>query len=278
MNVILQRGDKNADVLHFVQEPLRALGYAIDCDGIFGPQTETIFKHWQGTVGLAADGKFGPLSAAKLCGDAHPAISPPDSELDISVKAFQLIIDYEVGGGEAYYNRFLKHPTWPGGASGVTIGVGFDLGYEGTMQPWRGKLSDHDFERLSDALGVKGVRARVLAGVLDDIVISWDDAVDVFENYTIEREVRKTHAAFPGLWKLPLDVQGALVSLVFNRGTSMTGDSRREMREIKESVWVGDCEAIADAIVRMKRLWGKDMSGLWRRRDAEARLIREAIA
>ena len=46
----------------------------------------------------------------------------------ISQDADNLII-LEETGGRTYYEHFERHPEWPGGASGVTVGCGFDLGY-----------------------------------------------------------------------------------------------------------------------------------------------------
>ena len=88
--------------------------------------------------------------------------------------------------------------------------------------------------------------------------------------------------AFPEFEKLPLDVQGALVSLVYNRGTSMVDDSpedrRREMRAIRDAVAESDLQEIADELRVMKRLWvGKGLDGLLKRRDAEAELVESAI-
>jgi GH24 family phage-related lysozyme (muramidase) len=87
----------------------------------------------------------------------------------------------------------------------------------------------------------------------------------------------QTMTTFPGVDKLPLDVQGALVSLVFNRGMSMVdtkpGD-RAEMRTIRDAVARQDLRAIADQLRQMKRLWeNKNLDGLLLRREAEARLV-----
>ena len=46
-----------------------------------------------------------------------------------SPKALDLILEYEVGGGKAYYDKYLSRPTWPGGASGMTLAIGVDCGY-----------------------------------------------------------------------------------------------------------------------------------------------------
>ena len=88
--------------------------------------------------------------------------------------------------------------------------------------------------------------------------------------------------AFPGLEKLPADAQGALVSLVYNRGTSMVDkpgeDRRKEMRAIRDAVEEQDLQEIADQLRSMKRLWaGKGLDGLLARREAEAELVESTI-
>ena len=91
---------------------------------------ENIVELVQTKLGLKPDGVDGPVTwntiAAKFGVVTDTKIS------QISDKAFKLIIKYEVGGGEAYYNKYLKKPSWPGAFSGVTIGVGYDLGYNRT--------------------------------------------------------------------------------------------------------------------------------------------------
>ena len=77
---------------------------------------------------------------------------------------------------------------------------------------------------------------------------------------------------------MPPDAQGALVSLVFNRGPGMDGDRRREMRAVRDAVARKDLREIAGQIRAMKRLWeGQGLDGLLRRRDAEADLVESAI-
>lgn len=196
----------------------------------------------------------------------------------LSEAGLKLILDFEVGGGRPYYKKAsLDKPNWPGGASGVTIGIGHDLGYV-SLERWMDKISPGWVARLQKARGVKGDRARRLIYGLRDISIPWDTALDVFVNYTVEAEYANAKRAFPGMENLHRDVQGALVSLVFNRGTAMNGDKRKEMRQVRDAVARGDVQGIADAIRRMKRLWvGKGLNGLLRRRDAEAALVESTI-
>jgi GH24 family phage-related lysozyme (muramidase) len=195
---------------------------------------------------------------------------------DLSPAAMKLLLDYEVGGGEAYYNSQLRHPTWPGGESGVTIGIGYDLGYTPRARffgDWHA-LEDDVRDRLAATIGVKGDRARQRAREVRDITIPWAMAYEVFQRSTIPFWVAQTQAAFPGLDALPWDASGALVSLVFNRGPSMVGERRSEMRAIRELVPVGKLPMIAKNLREMKRLWrGKGLSGLLTRREAEAKLV-----
>jgi GH24 family phage-related lysozyme (muramidase) len=112
-----------------------------------------------------------------------------------------------------------------------------------------------------------------------DVVIPKGAATDVFHGYTLPKEYEKTMKAFPGARNLHPDVQGALVSLVYNRGTAMDGDRFREMRDIRGCVASGDIRGIAAALRRMKRLWErKGLGGLLRRRDAEADLVEGTLA
>lgn len=197
----------------------------------------------------------------------------------LSPKGWDLVMEFEVGGGEGYYRKALARPTWPGGESGVTIGIGYDLGYTPRarfLSDWH-SLPDEVRDRLGAVIGVKGLRARERCKELRDIVISWEDALEVFERETVPFWIAQTKVAFPGVEGLPWDAASALVSLVFNRGPAMEGEKRREMREIREAVKRKDLKRIAQQLRAMKRIWqGKGLPGLLRRRDAEAALVEAA--
>ena len=206
----------------------------------------------------------------------------------LSQKAFDLIVRFETGGRQ-YYDKFLKRPSWPGGASGVTIGFGYDLGYEKTLdRDWSPFLEADQLDRLARCFGKTGTAAQQALSGVRDILIEWDWAAEVFNENTLPQEIRKTLATFPGSAdRLPADAFGALVSLVFNRGTDLSGDRRREMQQIK--VLLADdslsqaelCQRIAAEFRSMKRLWtdNKESDGdLVDRREAEAKLIEDSVA
>ena len=205
----------------------------------------------------------------------------------LSKKSLDLILEFEVGGGENYYNKFLKNPAWPEGQSGVTIGVGYDLGYVNKAEfseDWK-DLPKEIFDRLYKVVGIKGYNAKNLIRGLKDITIPWDLALKVFNNKTVTKFYNLTRQTFPNFDNLPEDAKGGLVSLVFNRGNALEGDRRREMKLIRDGMKLVsnyDQKAltfIANQIRNMKRIWigGSIEKGMSRRRDAEAKLIEQSL-
>ena len=205
----------------------------------------------------------------------------------LSKKSLDLILEFEVGGGESYYNKFLKNPAWPEGQSGVTIGVGYDLGYVNKAEfseDWK-DLPKEVFDRLYKVVGIKGYNAKNLIRGLRDIVIPWELSLQVFNNKTVNKFWNLTKDTFPNFDKMPEDAKGGLVSLVFNRGNALEGDRRREMKLIRDGMAITpifDQKAlsfIANQIRNMKRIWagGSIEKGMNRRRDAEAKLIEQSL-
>lgn len=199
--------------------------------------------------------------------------------LSISPEARALIVEFETGG-QAYYQSKLQRPTWPGGASGVTVGIGYDVGYNtraAVLSDWAA-LPDASRNALASAAGIKGAAAKPRAAALKWILVPWSDAETLFVRNTMPRFGKLTAAAFPGITATHGHVQGAMLSIVFNRGSSLTGSSRAEMRNIRTHLAAGRVRSIPAEIRGMKRLWvGKGLPGLLRRRDAEARLIESSF-
>jgi GH24 family phage-related lysozyme (muramidase) len=242
-----------------------------------------LVKLVQKQLNLVADGKDGKLTWQALVEKLVPKeteVAASIPSLILSEKAFKLILKYEVGGGQSYYDRALKKPCYPGGASGVTIGIGYDLGYNNLEQfsiDWK-DLDRESFDKLKRCLGATSSRAKSMIGDVRSISIPWDLALTVFQNNTLPRFINETKKAFPGSDKLHPDAFGALVSLVFNRGGSTTGSSRSEMLNIRNAIKDGRediYEYIANQIISMKRLWvGKGLDGLLTRRNEEAALVK----
>lgn len=195
-----------------------------------------------------------------------------------SPKALDLILKYEVGGGKAYYDKFLSKPTWPGGASGMTLGIGVDCGYytPAELEKIFSFLPKKQLEVVKGASGKTGQAGREYTNQHknDGIVVTWDQALDIFNKLIWTKFSKLAERAFPGLDQLCDNAYGALVSLVFNRGSSLIGDSRLEMRNIRVLVPKKDYKGIANELRKMKRIWqGKGLDGLLERREAEAKLV-----
>lgn len=185
-------------------------------------------------------------------------------------------------GGKAYYERFLKKMTYPGGASGVTMGIGADLGYMSLKEfedHFEKYFSKEHSRRLKAVIGFKGERARQVIPQLRGIELSWEDASEAFVEWTLPKFWRLTNSLWKGVDLLCENTQIALVSLVFNRGTSTRGPSRVEMLNIRPLVLKKNYKGIASEIRKMKRLWrGKNLDGLIRRREEEALMVESCIS
>jgi GH24 family phage-related lysozyme (muramidase) len=195
-----------------------------------------------------------------------------------SPKALALILEYEVGGGKSYYEKYLAKPTWPGGASGFTVGIGVDCGYysPAELEKLFSFLPKKQLDIIKGASGKtsQAGKAYTQQHKNSGIVIPWDKALDIFNKLIWTKFSRLAERAFPGLDQLCDDAYGAIVSLVFNRGSSLTGASRLEMRNIRDLVPKKNYKGIAKEFRKMKRIWkGKGLDGLLARRDAEADLV-----
>jgi hypothetical protein len=195
-----------------------------------------------------------------------------------STKTLELLLQYEVGGGKAYYEKYLSKFTWPGGASGPTIAIGVDCAYytETELAKIFSFLPKEQINQIQEAAGKTGEKGKEYAKKLRSagIVVNWEQAMSVFTTLTWPKFTKLAEKTFPGLSELHPDAYGAIISLVFNRGTSLKGDSRKEMVNIKNLILKKEYKKIAKEFRNMKRVWiGKGLDGLLERREAEAKLV-----
>jgi hypothetical protein len=202
------------------------------------------------------------------------------SDRKISQKAIDLIVAFEVSSKDIYQRKY-QGVTRPGGASGITIGIGYDVGYVSVAnlkEDWAGYMSDSDIALLSRACGVTGSRANALLRPLSSIRIPWDPAYTQFLKNVVPVYVAATLNSLPNANVLSDDSLGALVSLVYNRGPSfeLSGDRYSEMRAIKRLCIIKSFKTIGDQIEHMSRLWTTpDVIGVARRRHLEKLLYNE---
>ena len=185
----------------------------------------------------------------------------------------ELIIEFEVTSKQVYDSRYKK-PVWPGGTSGVTIGLGYDIGFAtpGMLQKDFGAyLRPSELQQLSKCCGVIGIACKKLLPI--DVVIPWQVACEVFYKVSLPKYAKLAASVYDELETLHPWEQTAIVGLVYNRGASIKGERRAEMAQLVAAIKNDNDILMASIIKQMKRLWGEDQKGLRLRRDKEAAFI-----
>jgi hypothetical protein len=210
--------------------------------------------------------------------------------VEISQAAIDLIIAWEVSGGDttasrSSYERSYAHPTWPGNAaSGLTIGIGYDLRFASATfeDDWKSRLDalsspNGAYTRLTHHLGIPGSHSAEIE--TRDILIPWDDAMVVFGVRRLPVYIEETRVGFPGVEKMSPDVRGALSSMVYDCGMG-TQRANQVLKAaayaaIRKAVGDNDAQEVAAGIRMMKAFHDATSTvatGLDRRREAEAKL------
>jgi len=195
----------------------------------------------------------------------------------ISKKSVDLILKAE---------GYQKSPYVPKGSrmSGVTIGYGYDLGQQ-TISEMKSMLSEYfsasQIARLEKAIGLTGNDAQAIIPSISDITISKEDAM-YFAMKMKSKYAQIVVDTYPEVLTTHPHCQGAMLSLVINRGTSFkkpNEESRVEMKNIQDDFASGNLRDIPNQIRSMKRLWiGKGLDGLITRREDEAKLFEEGLS
>ncbi len=194
----------------------------------------------------------------------------------ISKRAFDMCIAHEVTS-EAYYRKHYQDPEWPGLSSGVTVGIGYDLGQanrDKIRNDWNGLVSAQMLDVMMDCSGHTGEAGRrKLATVKSRILIPWEKALHVFANRDVPVWTAGVLQYIPEAVNLPPSCLGVLFDLAYNRGHSWNsgGERYREMRAIKSHVRSGNFSLVPGEIRSMKRLW-PNTAGLLRRCDDRVKL------
>jgi hypothetical protein len=281
-DLTLQRGDKGEDVFR-LQSFLNRVGAMLNADGDFGLATATGVRYAQD----CADQPVTGIADAALWTwlESKPE---PFPRLETNGVAF---IALEETGGLAYYDMHTRWPHFPGEASGITIGVGYDLRWntkDNFLATWNSHLPDDALAELAKDIGKRGTKARVKQLRQMGIQVPFKSAWPVFIEKTLTRFYHDSKIIYPSLDSLPGLCRAVLVSIVFNRGSDLTGDRREEMRAIQTLLAQADqpgldrvqtkrvLAGVEDQIVSMKRLWDSN-SGVFKRRQAEANLWRKGL-
>jgi hypothetical protein len=186
--------------------------------------------------------------------------------------------------------KLADRPYWPKGNSGITIGVGWDLGYHSAAElktTWS-ELRPEVLGRLEKAAGIKGQQAQALLPQMRSVLIPESVSLTVFRDSLVRQYYPLVLQMFPQIEKLPTNVQVAFISVLFNRGPVMGHDPdwriakdvdrRWEIRRMRDDVNRQDFFAIYAHLGTMKRLWeNAGPRGLLIRRRDEQALIRPYV-
>lgn len=258
-----------------IQQKLNDLGYTIyPMANNYGPKTTAAVKQFQKDNNLPQTG----IADSKTLSLLFPLDAP---FLYISKNTINKLIEFEISS-KAYYEKFIAKPHWPGGASGVTLGIGYDLGYhtkDEIRKDWENYLSPSELSIVIKCAGMIGSKAKAeTASIVNKIKIPYDVAYKVFVEVSYPKYLRQALSIYPNLKNLHANAKGAIVNLVFNRGNSLVGDSRKEMKALQDCIKKTDYNCTASQIISMKRLWfNKNLDGLLTRRDWEAKMVKSTI-
>lgn len=210
------------------------------------------------------------------------------STTEIHADAINLIVACEVTSSTVY-NRKYQGAVWPKGKSGVTIGIGYDVGYvkpDELTKDWRSYIAAADIEMLKPACGVKEVAAQKLLPKFATLKIPYDVAYSQFRKEVLPNYVGETEDSLKNTKSLsPLSL-GALVSLTYNRGAAYRVPESKdpsgryaEMRQIRIHMAQQAFAKIPAEIRKMTRLWKDDPNarGVVIRRGLEAELFEAGL-
>lgn len=215
---------------------------------------------------------------------AVQAVVPPVPVVErpqdlVSPAAVAHIVRWEISS-RAHYDKRLRRPIWPGGASGVTWCIGYDGGHQSAPVIRRDWAAHPAADRLATTAGITGDAARAALPRYRDITTSFDYCERIFRDVTLPTYHRLAKRTFADGWVLlPPDAQGSLVATVYNRGSGMTGSRRAEMRVLRDvCVPRGDVACMAVQYRSMCRIWRGTINeaGLCGRYSDAARLAEEA--
>lgn len=190
----------------------------------------------------------------------------------ISQKAFDMCVAEEVTSKD-YYTKHYQRPEWPGLSSGVTVGIGYDLGQATRAkisQDWSGLVDQNMLLVMLSCSGLTGTAGKTkCADVKSLILIPWDVALKVFAERDVPQWTAAVLHAVPGSERLTPSCLGVLFDTAYNRGVAgfnSTGERYRELKAIRDDVETNRLSDVPAQFRSMKRLW-PNTAGLLRRCD-----------
>jgi GH24 family phage-related lysozyme (muramidase) len=272
-----------------LQLALRANGYVVHSDGVFGVGTELAVRAYQRRASLQADGIAGPRTLAMLglytpshggfllkpaaigvrvgaaakdkVQDAPPGPSKPAKEWSTSKEGLQFLYVHEA------QKHVSNHLHFPGGSSGVTLGPGYDMGGRIAAEVTRDLISlgvPADKAKLAGdgAAGLKGAKAHEFATENKKLIDLTEDQERTLLGKVIpkyEHHVRTNlHVS---IFQYQFD---ALVSFDYNCGGR---------HKVFHDINAGKVAAAMEEMKKVNTSGGKIVQGLVIRREHEVNLF-----
>lgn len=213
-------------------------------------------------------------ATAQAVGEASEPEPEPQTDDATGQATADLIVRWEIGSRA----RYQAGVTCPGGGSGPTIGIGYDLGTQTAAQIARDWAWHPAVDTLVTASGKVGPAAcAAWRKAHPGIRVEYEVALNVFRMHDLPRYRAMAARSYANGWAgLSGWHQGGLVSNGYNRGFSVLGERRREMRAIRDDcVPAGDAGCSAEQLRASCRVWkGTPIyAGLCSRRKDEARFV-----
>jgi GH24 family phage-related lysozyme (muramidase) len=290
----LRKGSSGLKVRE-LQVSLNKVGIRIIIDNMFGSQTDTAVRTFQRRHGLLPDGIAGPLTIKALgapsnhqATGSHPAssnsvvqhhggfvahaagvakrqpaiseTSRPAAGLRISSKGIQFIYTIESMAGVS------NHLYWPKGASGVTLGAGYD------MKERSSSMIEADLVAIGLDKEIAKQAAKA-AGLKDDTAKQFAKDNKHLINLTADQEMnllKKTVLSYEASVKRAIKIDlmqhefDALVSFKYNPG----GRFKTVVKNINQGLVADAMKSIKLAVTSK----GQVLKGLVIRRDHEVAL------
>jgi hypothetical protein len=276
---LLRRGDGLSSgrpwlgsVVKNLQLALAQAGHSVSTDGKFGSGTEDAVKAFQRGRGLNESGIVDKPTWDALKPDLDSAMGSAQGEIRMLLNGFdgdlEWVHEREGHKGTAY---------WPGGASGVTLDPGVDLGHIDSAlidRLYGPLLSADQCLAAKKCLGLKGDTAKAALSadsILQAIRIKREDAGRLmpFAAASYWKQIASRFPALSGAHALP-SVQTVLLSLAYNRGA---GNS--DLDQLDGCLARGEWAEVADRVGTMQQ--DHELEGIRIRRREEASLIRSEL-
>lgn len=259
-------------VVRNAQLGLRDAGFPVTVDGRFGTQTETAVSEFQRARGLRSSRIVDRDTWGELSPHIGQAASARREAIAAHLSGFHGDLDW-VHEQEGHVGRAY----WPGGASGVTLDPGLDVGHAErnlVLSMFDSLLGQQQLQALEAVMGLKGEpakRALEQSPVLQSIRISREQAEALMPIAAREywTAIRSRFARLGEEATLP-SVQTVLLSLAYNRGPR-----NRHLEPLDPLIRGAEWAAVAERVGGMQQR--HELKGIRIRRRHEAALIRAEL-